>query len=100
MTSKSKIKGNGFEREVVKIASKYDSEAIRARGSDGRSLGRDAEVDLVIFDYGWSAKRRKKISKYLMPGPGCLGTIIREDYGEPFALVPLEWLLELMKNES
>lgn len=100
MTSREKIKGNGFEREVVKKAIEYDPKAERARGSDGRSLGRPAEVDLVIFDLGWSAKRRARISKYLIPGDGCHGTILREDYGETYALVPMEWLLGLMKENE
>ena len=39
MSSKSKIKGNKFERDCVKLAEEYDIPAVRAWGSDGRSLG-------------------------------------------------------------
>ena len=50
MSIKSKIKGNKFERDCVKLAEEYDIPAVRAWGSDGRSLGYDAEVDIIIGD--------------------------------------------------
>ena len=46
--SKSKAKGNRFEREVVKLAKEYGLESKRAWGSDGRSLGLHPEVDITI----------------------------------------------------
>ena len=39
MSSKSKQKGNRFERECVEVAKDKDVRAIRAWGSAGRSLG-------------------------------------------------------------
>ena len=51
MSSKSKQKGNRFERECVAIAQKKELKSARAWGSDGRSLGLSSEVDLVIDKY-------------------------------------------------
>ena len=39
MPSKSKAKGNRFERLCVKIATSFGLNAQRAWGSDGRSMG-------------------------------------------------------------
>ena len=48
MANKEKAKGNRFEKECVKVAEDYGFSATRAWGSDGRSLGQDSEVDVVI----------------------------------------------------
>ena len=45
MASKSKAKGNRFERECVDIAESHGFNAKRAWGSDGRSIGMSPEVD-------------------------------------------------------
>ena len=60
MPSKSKAKGNRFERECVKIAKEYGLESKRAWGSDGRSLGLDPEVDMTIEEYTVQCKVRKR----------------------------------------
>ena len=51
MPNKSKIKGNGFEREVVSIAKEKGFEAERAFASDGRYFGEDSEVDVKINEF-------------------------------------------------
>ena len=48
MSHPSKIKGNKFERDVVKKAELFEIDGKRAWASDGRSLGLDPEVDVVI----------------------------------------------------
>ena len=48
MASKSKAKGNRFEKECVDIAESHGFAAKRAWGSDGRSLGLSPEVDIVV----------------------------------------------------
>ena len=72
MPSKSKIKGNGFEREIVKIFNDNGIKAVRAYGSDGRSLGLTEDVDILIReftkdikDYKIQAKRRAALPRYL-----------------------------------
>lgn len=48
MASKSKIKGNTYERELVNYFIDQGFVSERARGSDGRSLGMDEDVDGYI----------------------------------------------------
>ena len=75
MASKSKAKGNRFEKECVDIAESHGFNAKRAWGSDGRSLGESPEVDLIIdylLDQETSRKMkvqckvRKSIASYLL----------------------------------
>ncbi len=67
MSHPSKTKGSRFERELRDwlVARGYQAE--RARGSDGRSLGCVAEVDLIIHDASpqrVQAKRRKALPAF------------------------------------
>ena len=48
MPSKSKQKGNSFDKECVDKAIEKGLDSKRAWGSDGRSLGEHPEVDLLI----------------------------------------------------
>lgn len=48
MPSRSKQKGNRFEREVVNIAKERQIGAERAYASNGLSLGHTEEVDAVL----------------------------------------------------
>lgn len=108
MAHPSKRKGNRFEREIVHAAEDAGLEAERAYASNGRSLGESEECDLLIRPFGTimddhlrvQAKRRKKIAQYLTPPDGADLTVIREDYGEPLAVVPLPVLFELMQEPS
>ena len=49
MASKSKAKGNAYEREIVKDAEKRGHHAERAWGSNGESKGWHAEVDVLLL---------------------------------------------------
>lgn len=100
MSNSSKAKGYRFEKEIVDMALDMGLDSERAWGSDGRALGMDKAVDLVINGAPFQAKRRKTIANYLVPPPGCLGTIIREDRGKPYVVLPLSWVLEVLNDED
>ena len=48
MTHPSKVKGNNYERELVKEAQAKGLEAERAYASNGKALGECEEVDLIV----------------------------------------------------
>jgi Holliday junction resolvase len=99
MPSKSKAKGNRFERECVNLAKKYGLESKRAWGSDGRSLGLDPEVDMTIENYTVQCKVRKRIASWLKPSE-CLGEshlqLVKELRGEIYAIISMKELLRLI----
>ena len=107
MASKSKAKGNRFERECVDIAEQHGFASKRAWGSDGRSIGMSPEVDLVI-DYlideetsrtmKVQCKVRKSIASYLLPPDDCDITLIKQDRGEIYATIRYKDLLELIQQ--
>ena len=73
MPSRSKQKGNRFEREVVNTAKDVGLTSERAYGSDGRALGENKEVDVIIDSRAkkWriQCKVRKKIANWIKPDP-------------------------------
>jgi len=88
--SKSKAKGSRFERECVNIAKEYGLDSVRAWGSDGRSLGLDAEVDLTIEDFTIQCKVRKKIAKWLKPIELKKHVqVVKEDRGDIYVIMPM-----------
>ena len=106
MASKSKAKGNRFERECVDIAELHGFNAKRAWGSDGRSIGLHQEVDLVIDyllnenvsrDMKVQCKVRKSIASYLLPPEECDITLIKQDRGDIYATIRYKDLLELIQ---
>lgn len=107
MASKSKAKGNRFERECVEIAEQHGFNSKRAWGSDGRSIGMSPEVDLII-DYlldeqtartmKVQCKVRKSIASYLLPPDDCDITLIKQDRGEIYATIRYKDLLELIQQ--
>tara|TARA_R100000458_G_C8176753_1_gene175238 strand:- start:244 stop:582 length:339 start_codon:yes stop_codon:yes gene_type:complete len=106
MASKSKAKGNRFERECVDIAEQHGFNAKRAWGSDGRSIGMSPEVDIVInylLDEKTSremkvqCKVRKSIASYLLPPDDCDITLIKQDRGDIYATIRYKDLLELIQ---
>ena len=106
MPSKSKAKGNRFERECVDIAEQHGFNAKRAWGSDGRSIGESPEVDIVIEyllnskiskDMKVQCKVRKSIAKYLLPPDDCDITLLKQDRGEIYATIRYKDLLELIQ---
>ena len=99
MSSKSKAKGNRFEKECVEIAEQHGFQAKRAWGSDGRSIGKDAEVDVVINyllssemerEMDVQCKVRNKIAQYLLPPDSCDITLIKQDRGEIYATIDIK----------
>tara|TARA_Y100000592_G_scaffold69020_1_gene107301 strand:- start:4344 stop:4655 length:312 start_codon:yes stop_codon:yes gene_type:complete len=101
MASKSKIKGNAYERELVIFFKQRGYDAERARGSDGRSLGMAEDVDgyFKITPKGkkikFQAKRRRVIPKWLQTGNSDI-VLVREDRGNTQALLDLDLLLKLI----
>ena len=107
MASKEKAKGNRFERECVEIAQNYGFNSKRAWGSDGRSIGLDQEVDIVIeylLSPGISeqmtgqCKVRKKIASYLLPPENCDIALLKQDRGQVYACIRYKDLLELIQR--
>ncbi len=100
MPSKSKAKGNRFERLCVDIAKEYNINAIRAWGSDGRSLGEDSEVDVMLGKYKAQCKTRKRIAKWLKPNTIIDFQLVKEDRGQIYAILTYESLLRLITQET
>ena len=107
MTAKNKIKGNNFEREVVKKFTDAGFKAKRAYASDGRSLGHHAEVDLLVtkgpgddtkldFCMLIQCKRKKTIPKYLGLTDNVDAVVFREDRGETYIMHKLDIFLNLI----
>jgi Holliday junction resolvase len=98
MPSKNARRGSNFEREIVNKAREQGFRAERAYGSNGRALGESEEVDLLINKFRVQAKRRKKLASYLQIPEGADGVVFKQDRGPTLALIPLETLLELLKE--
>ena len=102
MASKSKAKGNRFEKECCSIAEEFGFNAKRAWGSDGRSIGKSPEVDIVIGykvqDFDIQCKVRNKIAQYIIPPQDCDFTVLKQDRGEVYACLKYEYLLNLIKK--
>jgi Holliday junction resolvase len=100
MANKSKAKGNRFEKECCSVAEKYGFAAKRAWGSDGRSIGKSPEVDIVLKfnklkELDIQCKVRKTIAEYIIPPKDCDFTLIKQDRGEIYACIKYEELLKL-----
>ena len=101
MASKSKIKGNAYERELVIFFKQRGYDAERARGSDGRSLGMEEDVDgyFKLTRTGkkikWQAKRRRSIPKWLATGNSDI-VLVREDRGDSHVVLDLNLFMKLI----
>ena len=87
MPSKSKQKGNRFEREVANLAKEYDIDSQRAYGSNGLSLGHAEEVDVLLKtpDKDWKVqcKVRKNIANWIKPDTKVVDLqVVKEDRGQ------------------
>lgn len=103
MPSRSKQKGNRFEREVVNIAKERQIGAERAYASNGLSLGHTEEVDAVLDgkDKEWrvQCKVRKNIAKWIKPNTKNVDVqVVKEDRGTIYAILPFEDFLELIED--
>jgi Holliday junction resolvase len=108
MTHPSKRKGNRYEREIVEEAEAKGLEAERAFASDGRSLGESEECDVLIRGreemitdaVRIQAKRRKNIANYITPDEDVDIQVVRENYGDSLAIVPLGFFLDLLREAT
>ena len=112
MSHPSKIKGNKFERDCCKKAELFEIPAKRAWASDGRSLGLDSEVDIVIGSNDWEGdtlkfsdemhcqcKIRKRLPDYIFPKTTKIDChLIREDRGETYIVMRYEDYLADMRR--
>ena len=105
MSHPSKIKGNKFERDVVKKAELFEIDGKRAWASDGRSLGLDAEVDVVIGNKKYNdemhvqCKIRKRLPEYIFPKNDAIDShVIRENRGEAYIVMRYEDYLAEMRR--
>ena len=99
MPSKSKAKGNRFERQIVQDIEGKGLKAKRAWGSYGEALGMHAEVDLVFYgqednEYRVQAKCRKKIADFLLPTEHVDAVVFKQDRGETLILMRFEDFLD------
>lgn len=104
MTHPNKRRGNDLERELVRQALAAGIPAVRAWGSDGRSLGLESDVDMVLgrghCQNLVQVKRTKTIaSKYQLPD-SCDAVVFRCDRGESTAMITYERFLELLQYEQ
>jgi Holliday junction resolvase len=98
MTAPSKRKGNALERELVKDAEAVGLEARRAWGSDGRSMGWGAEVDVLVQGLRVQAKKRARLPSYLHVPEGADATVFRENRGETWVLLRWRDLLDKLNK--
>lgn len=103
MASKSKIKGNAYERELVEYFKKKGFVSERSRGSDGRSIGEAEDVDGFFMHNGervkFQAKRRKTVPKWLDLG-NCDIVVTRADRGSTTVLIDLDTFINFIKPEE
>ena len=95
MPSKSKAKGNRFEREIVTMCSDLDMNVQRAWGSNGQAMGEHEEVDVIIRGgegekFKIQAKCRKKLADYLQPSEHVDAVVCKQDRGEVLIIMKFE----------
>jgi len=94
----SKAKGTGYENELVKKLEKAGFDKVkRAWGSDGRSMGEAADVDILADSIKIQAKRRKTIPKWLSMG-SCDVVMYREDRGITFVAMTFDDWIQCLKS--
>lgn len=114
MTSKSRVKGFGFEREIVNQFKEAGFDAKRAFGSNGKTLGEAEDVDVIVSrpadkvnntvntklffkPLRIQTKRRKKFPKSLIGLSDTVdASIIRADQEESFIIMRLEDFINLL----
>ena len=100
MSHPSKQKGNRFEREIVNLTKDAGLDAERAYGSNGKALGFTEDVDVVIraadMDFKAQMKIRATIADYIKPAVTVDLQVIRENRGEPLAVIRYKDLLDLL----
>jgi len=105
MAHRNAERAKEHEREVVHEAEARGLDAERAWGSDGRSLGETEETDVLLRhpeatlgDFTRvQCKRRKSIAQYLTCEDADI-VVVREDYQDNLAVVPLSHYLDLLRH--
>ena len=100
MSSKSKNKGNRFERLIVKMTKDFDEEIDikRSWGSNGAALGKHEEVDILIGkDFKIQAKCRKAIGQWMIPNENVDAQVIKGDREDPLIVLKYDDWLEMLK---
>jgi Holliday junction resolvase len=93
--SPSKAKGNRYEREIVNHFKSFGFNCQRAYGSNGKSLGLEEDVDVLInsedetISFTIQCKIRKKLPQYLELG-NCDAVFFRENNGKTKVLIDLD----------
>ncbi len=89
---------------VVRAASEAGLPAVRARGSDGRSLGHSETVDVLVGNMRAQVKTRAKLAEFLTPPEGTDGVVLvesrRGSKSQMFAVLRLADLLELLARSG
>ena len=88
MPNKSKEKGNRFERQLVMLFESFKFRAVRAWGSNGKSLGLPEEVDILVEgETKVQAKCRKQIPQFLGMTEKVEIVAFKEDRGETYLMI-------------
>ena len=91
MPSKSKAKGNRFERDIVNLVKELGISAKRAWGSNGAAIGQHEEVDVLMDDdFKIQAKCRKKLAEFLNPTEHVDAVVCKQDRGETLIIMPFK----------
>ena len=99
MPSKSKIKGNNFERWIVNFFENVGLPCRRAWGSDGRSMGLTEGVDGTLNDdYKWQAKCKVQISPFYIPNEEVDFQIFKGNRTGTFATMSVQTLAEMINR--
>jgi len=99
MPNKSKEKGSRFERKLVDDFKSFGFRAVRAWGSNGRSLGLPEEVDLLVEGkVKVQAKCRKQIPKFHGMTDNVDMVAFKEDRGETYFMIRAVDYLKEMKE--
>lgn len=100
MPSKSSRKGYAYERELVDELKECGFQKVsRAWGSDGRSMGAEADVDIIADGVKIQAKRRKSIPKWLSLGH-CDCLMFRGDNRQTHVIVTFSEYVRLLQNQK
>ena len=100
MPSKSKAKGNRFERLIVLMTQDKGIKCKRAWGSNGAALGMHEEVDVLIdTDFKIQAKCRKTIAQWMIHNKNVDAQVIKGDREEPLIVMRYDDWLELYRKK-
>jgi hypothetical protein len=99
MTHKNKQKGNRVERRLVNAAKSKGIPAERAYASNGRSLGMEDEVDLLVGGYRLQSKSRKKFPQWLIDANlNVDGVVLVQNHVKPKILIDYDLFLGLIES--